>query len=189
MENVNVGKVGRFYEKIVDWFDSESQKTVFVIVSIILASIIIISIFSMNGDYEYSEQEYIQLENKLETILVDDKCIDMSKISDKNIHYSETYTKYKEQEEWTYCEITVNNLNAKVTATITKNEDNTLDLNISYPVKGEYMCEAIFNTIVAIFAVSVINLLVLYISLIIFILIIWIIKSIEKAILNRKKTT
>lgn len=189
MENVSVGKVGRFLKKSTNWFDSEARQKIFTFLAIILAFITVIPLIYMSGKFEYSEQEYIQLENLLKGIVVEGQYIDMSPVSDKSIQYTETYTKYEGNEEWDECKIEATKSNVKVTAIITKAEDNTLKIKTSYQDKAEYTSDNIFYTAIGIFGCSVCYYFVFCVSFFIFFFVLLIIKSIEKAILNRKKTT
>lgn len=75
----------------------------------------------------YPNSKYEDLEKEFDNIIVENKYIDMQKLSDSTIEFTETYFKSNSypREKW---EISLENKDIKVSSVIKKSEDGTLEL-------------------------------------------------------------
>lgn len=128
-ETVRKGSIERYRDSEFSWLTS----SIFVLLLIVLFYFsITIGVNLAFGGFDkiysgYPNSEYEDLEKEFNNIIVDKKYIDMKRLSDANIEFTEKYSKSNSYPEETW-EITLEKGDIEVYSTIKKSDDGTLEV-------------------------------------------------------------
>ena len=183
------GKITNFYNRLQRKEDKINSS--FTIVAIILAIVIFIIFVVLEVEFfKYPKMEYQYLETQVKKVIVDERYIDMEQISDKTLYTSITYNFTTIEEEWDSCKIRISKSenDSYVDASITKRDDGTLNMDVTYEFsKSNYYYSIIMGSILAIIIIGFAWFVILRICFQIFLYTINMLQRIEKSIKLRKK--
>lgn len=178
-----IGKIESFF----DWiWDFTVFKGVTCILAVILtfAGICIELRDSVSTLFTYPAEEFEYLSTEAQKVIVDNS-IDMDQISSNDFETSVTYKKKIGQTEWSRCEIKLTR-EVTVDATVTKDENGTLSMDVTYDNKIIHISNKIVAMLFIIGLLFIISCVISAIFTAILFLIVCILKNIEKVVLKRR---
>ena len=149
MGNENqTGKIKNFYYHTIGYHSGKNYFSRIVLPIAILITLILSCWFvDLSGGIEvfkYPQTTYDYLETEIKKVIVNDTYIDMEQISDNSISSSITYLKDEGTDNWNLCKVKLSKSeDVFVEGMITKNENGTLDMEVSHEGKRAYYVETI----------------------------------------------
>ena len=191
-EEKKIGRIERFYNRIRNK-ETTGDYIIYGIAfvfTIVLCSMIIAASGGIQGIrtfYVYPEAEYQYLSAEIKKVIANN-VIDTNQILDQEIESSVTYNKKAGEKEWSSAEVKLTKQNATVSATITQDDYRALNMDEpTYNNKVDHYGGAIFGTLFIVGACFAVSIILGKICYYVFLVVIWILKSIEKTIKRRKK--
>lgn len=190
-----IGKIEKFFNRIQNdkTISNFVAKGIAIILTIILCSILVVEVGGIRAMYGYPDAEYKYLSTEIKKVIVDSS-VDIKRISGDDITSTVTYNTDAGESDWSSAEIKLTKkLDAKfsdatVSATI-KKDNGTLNIeDITYSSKLDHYMGSIVASLFIVIICFAVSVLIGYACYFIFFGAVWILKSIEKMALKRRKT-